>query len=71
MNVWIPKKIQIFETIRIFFPCNVLWLRNKLALCLYKSELCFKVIERKYNMAAYENFGHWFDYHKQKNYAKV
>ena len=44
----------------------VIQLLNKLALCLYKSEICFKVIERKYNMAAHENFGHWFDCHKQK-----
>ena len=49
----------------------VIQLLNKLALCLYKSEICFKVIERKYNMAAHENFGHWFDCHKQKIYAKV
>ena len=41
-------------------------LLNKLALYLYKSELCFKVIERKYNMAAHENLGHGFDCHKQK-----
>ena len=44
----------------------VIQLLNKLALYLYKSELCFKVIERKYNMAAHENLGHWFDCHKQK-----
>ena len=49
----------------------VIQLLNKLALCLYKSGICFKVIERKYNMAAQENFGHWFDCHKQKSYAKV
>ena len=30
-----------------------------------------KVIERKYNMATNESFGHWFDCHKQKNYAEV
>ena len=51
--------------------CQTNKLLNKLALYLYKSELCFKVIERKYNMAAHENFGHWFDCHKQKIYAKV
>ena len=32
------------------------WLVIELASCLYKSELCFKVIERKYNNAANENF---------------
>ena len=42
-----------------------------MALCLYKGQLCSKVIERKSNIAANENFGHSFDGHKQKNYAKV
>ena len=39
---------------------------NKVALCLYKSELYFKVIERKYNMATHENLWQWFDCHKQR-----
>ena len=43
----------------------VIYILNKLALYLYEGELCFKVIERKYNMAANENFGHWFNCHKQ------
>ena len=37
-----------------------------LALCWYKTELCSKVIERKFNMVANENCGHWFNCHKQK-----
>ena len=49
----------------------VIYLLNKQALYLYKGGLCFKVIERKYNMAANENFGLWFNFHKQKIYAKV
>ena len=49
----------------------MIYVLNNLALCLYKGELCFKVIKRKYNMAANENFGHWFDCHKQKIYATV
>ena len=35
---------------------QVIYLLNKLASCLYKGELCFKVIERKYNIAANEKF---------------
>ena len=31
------------------------YLSNKLALCLYKGEFCFKVIERKCNMANDDN----------------
>ena len=49
----------------------VIYILNKLALYLYEGELCFKVIERIYNMATNENSGLWFDCHKQKMYAKV
>ena len=34
----------------------VIQILNKLALCLYKNELCIKIIEKNYNMAAKENF---------------
>ena len=37
---------------------------KKLALYLYEGELCFKVIERIYNMAPNENSGLWFDCQK-------
>ena len=49
----------------------VTYLFNKLALCFDKGELCFKVIEKKYNMAANENFRHGFDCHKLEIYVKV
>ena len=48
----------------------VIYILNKLALYLYEGELCFKVIERIYNMATNENSGLWFDCNKQKMYAK-
>ena len=44
----------------------VIYLLNKLALYSYKGDLCFKVIGRKYNRAANENLGLWFDCLKQK-----
>ena len=47
------------------------YILNKRALYLYEGELCFKVIERIYNMAANENSGLWFDCHRQKMCAKV
>ena len=49
----------------------VIYLMNKVALCLYKDELFFKVIERNHDMAAYINFGYWFDCHKQNIGPKV
>ena len=49
----------------------MIYLLNKLTVCLYKGELCFKVIEIRYNMAANENFWLWFDCHKQKGNTKV
>ena len=39
----------------------VIYLLNKLALCLFKGEFCFKVIERKNNMAANENLKKFSD----------
>ena len=47
------------------------YLSNKLALCLYKGEFRFKVSERKYNMAANENFGHLFEYLEFLYWAKL
>ena len=71
MWVWFIWSIQLGRMGHNMLKWLVLYLFNKLALCLYKGELCFKVIERKYDMAAHKNLGHWFDCQHTKMYAKV
>ena len=56
MSVWFiwSKVLGMME--HYMLKWDVIYLLNKLALCLYKDELCFKVIERKYIMAGNKNF---------------
>ena len=66
MSVWFIWSKPLGRMGHDMLKWLVNYLSNKLALCLYKGEFRFKVSERKYNMAANENFGHLFDYHKNK-----
>ena len=75
-NIWVSfiysKPLGKMGYNMLKWPLIYKW--NKLTLCLYKAELCFKVIERNYIIAANINFGHWFDCHKFKfvqKYGKI
>ena len=70
MSVWFIWSKPLGRMGHDMLKWLVNYLSNKLALCLYKGEFRFKVSERKYNMAANENFGHLFDYHKNKKICK-